>query len=306
MRTYLIKRLLQFFVTCWIVTGITFSLLHLGTDPARVLAGPEATAADVERMRKGMGLDKPIVVQYAIWLGGVATGDFGRSFSTKNPAIHDILDHLPATFVLAISSLLLSILISIPLGILASIKRNSALDMVSSLLAVIGQAMPLFWLGIMLIILFGVRLKILPVSGSGSWRHLVLPTVCLGYFISPITMRLTRSAMLDVLVTDYIRTARAKGVPSYGIYLKHALKNAIPPVIRILALQLGTLMGGAVVTETVFAWPGVGRLAVSSIQAGDFPVVQGIVIILTFVFVGANFIADISVAYLDPRIRLTT
>lgn len=243
MRTYLIKRLLQFFVTCWIVTGITFSLLHLGTDPARVSAGPEATAADVERMRKGMGLDKPIVVQYAIWLGGVATGDFGRSFSTKNPAIHDILDHLPATFVLAISSLLLSILISIPLGILASIKRNSALDMVSSLLAVIGQAMPLFWLGIMLIILFGVRLKILPVSGSGSWRHLVLPTVCLGYFISPITMRLTRSAMLDVLVTDYIRTARAKGVPSYGIYLKHALKNAIPPVIRILALQLGTLMG---------------------------------------------------------------
>lgn len=304
MRTYLIRRILQFFLTCWIVTGITFSLLYLGTDPVRVLAGPEATTAELESMRKAMGLDKPVIFQYVIWLGGVLRGDFGQSFSTNNPAISDIMDHFPATFILAVSALILSITISIPLGILASIKRNSFLDAASTLIAVMGQAMPLFWFGIMLIILFGVKLRILPISGIGSWKHLVLPAITLGYSISPLTMRLTRSSMLDVLITDYIRAAWAKGVPPQAIYLKHALKNAIPPVIRIVALQLGALMGGAVVTETVFAWPGVGRLAVSSIQAGDFPVAQGIIIILTFVFVTVNFIADITVAYLDPRIRL--
>lgn len=304
MRNYLVRRIFHFFLTAWIVTAITFSLLHLGTDPAMVLAGPEASKAELETIRNEMGFNKPVVVQYAIWLKSVLQGNFGQSFSTKNQAIDDIFDHLPATFILAITSLCLSVLISIPLGIVAAIRKNSLLDNVSSFLAVTGQAIPLFWFGIMLIMLFGVKLKILPVSGSGSLLHLILPAICLGYFISPITMRLTRSSMLDVLVADYIRTAKAKGVHPKNIYMKHALKNAIPSVVRIVALQLGALMGGAVVTETVFAWPGVGRLAVSSIQAGDFPVVQGIVIILTFIFVGVNFCADILIAYLDPRIQL--
>jgi len=269
-----------------------------------MLLPPEATIQEVEAFKEKMGLNDPIAIQYFRWLGRlVFHGDFGNSFVIDKSASSLLLERFPATIELAIGGLLVTIMISVPLGIIAAIRRHSLTDNFATLLAVLGQAMPLFWLGIMLIIIFGVWLRLLPTSGREGWISLILPAITLGGYLAPMSMRLTRSRMLEVLNQDYIRTARAKGLKESVVLVRHAFRNAAIPVVVIIGMQFGALMGGAVVTETVFGWPGVGRLAVQAIKTGDIPVVQAAVIILAFMIVMVNLLADVITAFLDPRIK---
>ena len=305
MKTFIIKQLLQAVGVCLVISMISFFLLFLNTDPALLLLPPEAEVSDIAKFKKQMGLDRPVPVQYLDFLGKVVLqGDFGNSFMAKVPAATLVRERLPATLKLALAALLLVNLVALPVGILSAIRRYSLLDNVATFTALLGQAMPLYWFGIMLIIIFGVWLRWLPISGSDTWAHLVLPAVTLASWILPINMRMVRSGMLDVLNQDYIRTARAKGLIERKVLIKHAFKNAAIPVITITGMQLGALLGGAVVTETVFAWPGLGRLAVDSIRMGDYPVVQAIVVVFALFVVIGNLAADILAAIIDPRIRL--
>ena len=305
MRTFIIKQLLQAVGVCLVISMISFFLLFLNTDPALLLLPPEAEVSDIAKFKKQMGLDRPVPVQYLDFLGKVVLkGDFGNSFMAKVPAATLVRERLPATLKLALAALLLVNLVALPVGILSAIRRYSLLDNVATFTALLGQAMPLYWFGIMLIIIFGVWLRWLPISGSDTWAHLVLPAVTLASWILPINMRMVRSGMLDVLNQDYIRTARAKGLVERKVLIKHAFKNAAIPVVTISGMQLGVLLGGAVVTETVFAWPGLGRLAVDSIRMGDYPVVQAIVVVFALFAVLGNLAADIVGALIDPRIRL--
>jgi peptide/nickel transport system permease protein len=303
MKGFILKRTLQAVIISLLISFITFSMIFLAHDPAMLLAGPEARREDIEIVRKAYRLDDPVVVQYGRWLWKAVHGDFGKSFYSKEDTMELVAQRLPYTLLLATTALALCLSFSIPLGILAAIKKNSLMDNLATVIAVLGQAMPLFWLGIMLGIIFGVELGWLPISGSGTIWHLILPALCLGYYISPVIMRMTRSGMLDVLKMDYIRTARSKGLPRRRVLIKHALRNALIPIITLVAVQFGFLMGGSVITETVFSWPGVGRLAVDSIINADFPVVQAIVLILSMIFVLANLAADLLNALVDPRIR---
>jgi peptide/nickel transport system permease protein len=284
---------------------ISFFLLFLNADPALLLLPPEAEIEDIETFKKQMGLDRPIIIQYFDFLKKVFLhGDFGNSFVTRQPAISMILERFPVTFKLSLSSIIFINCLAIPIGIISAIRRYSIIDNVASLIALIGQAMPLYWLGIMLIIIFGVWLRWLPISGSESFAHLILPTVTLGSWILPVNMRLVRSGMLDVLTQDYVRTARAKGLKERKVLYKHAFKNAAIPLVTVTGMQFGLLLSGAVVTETVFAWPGLGRLAVNSILMGDYPVVQAIVVFFGMCIILANLAADIVAALIDPRISL--
>ncbi|MBP1708399.1 MAG: binding-protein-dependent transport system inner rane component [Deltaproteobacteria bacterium] len=284
---------------------ISFFLLFLNTDPALVLLPLDAEMKDIETFKKQMGLDRPILIQYGDFLQKVIFhGDFGQSLVAKVPALQLIAERLPATLQLTVAVMIIVNLVSIPAGIISAVRRYSLADNVATFVALVGQAMPLYWFGIMLMIIFGVWLRWLPISGSGSLAHLVLPAITLGSWILPINMRLVRSGMLDVLNQDYIRTARAKGLTEKKVLIKHAFRNAAVPLITILGMQIGLLLGGAVVTETVFAWPGMGRLAVDSIRGGDYPVVQAVVVIFAFFVVIGNLLADILAAVIDPRIRL--
>lgn len=305
MRVYIIKRLIESIGVCLVISMISFFLLFLNTDPALMLLPPEAGVEDIATFKKQMGLDRPVIVQYADFLRKVILhGDFGESFLAKVPAMKLIADRLPATAKLAVAALIVINFVAIPVGVLAAIRRYSVMDNLATFTALVGQAMPLYWFGIMLIIIFGVWLGWLPVSGSRSFLHLILPAVTLGSWILPINMRLVRSGMLEVLNQDYIRTARAKGLTEKKVLIKHAFKNAAIPVVTVSGMQFSALLGGAVVTETVFAWPGLGRLAVESIRMGDYPVVQAIVVIFAMMVVLANLTADIVAALIDPRIRL--
>lgn len=305
MRVYIIKRLIESIGVCLVISMISFFLLFLNTDPALMLLPPEAGVEDIATFKKQMGLDRPVIVQYADFLRKVILhGDFGESFLAKVPAMKLIAERLPATAKLAVAALIVINFVAIPVGVLAAIRRYSLMDNLATFTALVGQAMPLYWFGIMLIIIFGVWLGWLPVSGSGSFLHLILPAVTLGSWILPINMRLVRSGMLEVLNQDYIRTARAKGLTEKKVLIKHAFKNAAIPVVTVSGMQFSALLGGAVVTETVFAWPGLGRLAVESIRMGDYPVVQAIVVIFAMTVVLANLTADIVAALIDPRIRL--
>ena len=305
MRVYIIKRLIQAMGICLVISMISFFLLFLNTDPALLLLPPEAEVEDIAIFKKQMGLDRPVIIQYLDFLRKVVfQGDFGESFVAKVPAVRLIIERFPATFKLAIAALMFVNLIAIPVGIISAIRRYSLMDNLATFIALVGQALPLYWFGIMLIIIFGVWLGWLPISGSGSLAHLILPAVTLGSWILPINMRLVRSGMLDVLSQDYIRTARAKGIVERKVLYKHAFKNAAIPLVTVLGMQFGLLLGGAVVTETVFAWPGLGQLAVESIRMGDYPVVQAIVVIFALCIVLGNLAADILAAFIDPRIRL--
>ena len=306
MRTYIIKRLIEAIGVCLVISMISFFLLFLNADPALILLPPEAEVEDIALFKKQMGLDRPVIIQYLDFLRKVILhGDFGDSFIAKIPAMDLILKGLPATIKLAFAALLVINCIAIPVGVIAAIRRYSLMDSIATVTALVGQAMPLYWFGIMLIIVFGVWLGWLPISGSSTPLHLVLPAITLGSWILPVNMRLVRSGMLEVLNQDYIRTARAKGLAEKKVLMKHALKNAAIPVITVSGMQFGALLGGAVVTETVFAWPGLGRLAVDSIRAGDYPVVQAIVVIFAIFVILANLAADIMAALIDPRIRLS-
>jgi peptide/nickel transport system permease protein len=303
MKGFILHRLFQALIVVWGISLITFSLLHLFRDPALILLPPEATKEDVALLRKEMGLDRPLIVQYGKFLAGMVQGDFGKSFVAQRPALSLVLERMPMTLWLAASGLLLALIISIPLGVLAAVRRNRIQDHSASVLAVLGQAMPLFWLDIMLIIIFAVKLRMLPASGAGSLRHVILPATGIAVSLLPILMRLTRSRMIEILSQDYIRTARAKGLGEKAVLFRHALRNALIPVITILGFQFGMLLGGAVITETIFAWPGVASLVVESIFNSDFPVVQAAVAVFAILIVMANLLTDIAIAWLDPKVR---
>jgi peptide/nickel transport system permease protein len=304
MRTFLLRRLLQSLVVLLGVSFVVFAILYLTGDPALVLLPPDASPEDVLRFREIMGFNDPFFVQYGRFLKGALQGDFGQSVRHGEPAFGLVLERMPATFELAGAALLLALCLAIPAGIVSAVRRNSPLDYVSTVVALFGQSLPTFWLGIMLILVFSVRFNLLPSSGRGTLEHLVLPAITLGLFTTARITRLTRSGMLEVLNQDYIRTARAKGVSDSPVVWKHALKNAAIPIVTIVGIELGTLLGGSVITETIFAWPGVGRLSVQAIANRDYPVVQAAVFLLATTFVVVNLVVDLIYTYLDPRIRL--
>jgi peptide/nickel transport system permease protein len=303
-KTYLLRRLAQSLLVLFGISFVVFLILHLTGDPTLVLLPPDASPEDVIRFRQAMGFNDAFLVQYVRFLGGALRGDFGQSLRHGEPAFALVVERMPATFELAGAGLVLALALAIPAGIVSAVRRNTSVDYVSTVVALLGQSMPTFWLGIMLILLFSVRWNLLPSSGRGTLDHLVLPALTLGLFTTARITRLTRSGMLEALSQDYIRTARAKGVADPPIVWKHALKNAAIPIVTIVGIELGTLLGGSVITETIFAWPGVGRLSVQAIYNRDYPVVQAAVFLLASTFVVVNLAVDVVYTYLDPRIRL--
>lgn len=306
MLTYALKRVLLAFVVALTVSVAAFSLVRLAGDVATAIAGEGARAEDVEVIRKQYGLDRPLPVQYAEWLGRTLRGDLGESLYFRQPVASLVFDRLPVTMTLGALSIGFALLLSIPLGVVAAMRPNSWIDRAALTLAVIGQAMPSFWFALLLILWFGVQLRWLPISGSDTWAHFVLPAIALGYYAAPAIMRLTRAGMIEVLGADYIRTARAKGLSPASVVFKHALRNAVIPVVALAAVQLGFVLGGSVVIETVFALHGLGYLAWESILQNDFPVVQAIVMLIAVIYVLLTLVADLANAWLDPRIRVAS
>src|SRR5262245_20683272 len=303
MRRYLARQFIQLVVVVFGISLLAFGILHVLGDPVLLLLPQNAGKAEFERYRHLLGLDRPLYVQYGKFLAGAVRGDFGKSWYADTPAFTLVLERMPPTIYLTLAGFLVALLISLPLGILAALKRHSWVDTLCTGLAVAGQATPLFWLGIMLIIVFAVRLKLLPASGYGTWQNFLLPAFCLGATLAPITMRLVRSGVIEVMNMEFIKTARAKGLAEPAVVIKHAFRNACIPVITVLGLQFGQLLGGAIITETVFAWPGVATLTVESIRNQDFPVVQCAVVLLALLIVGVNLVVDLVVGFIDPRIR---
>ena len=303
MRSYVARQLVQLVVVVIGISLLAFTILHVLGDPVLLLLPQNAGKEEFERYRKLLGLDQPLYVQYWKFASKAVFGDFGKSWYADTPAFRLVIERMPPTIYLTLAGLAVALLIALPLGILSALKRHSWIDNLCTAIAVAGQATPLFWLGIMLIIVFAVRLKVLPASGYGTWQHFLLPSFCLGAALAPITMRLVRSGVIEVMNMEFIKTARAKGLAEPMVVIKHAFRNACIPVITVLGLQFGQLLGGAIITETVFAWPGVATLTVESIRNQDFPVVQCAVILLALVIVAANLIVDLSVGLIDPRIR---
>jgi ABC-type dipeptide/oligopeptide/nickel transport system permease component len=301
---YILKRLGLAILVALAVSMIAFLLLRLSGDPAIALAGEGARQADIELIRQTYGFDRPLPIQYVEWLWKTLRGDLGDSLYFKTPAAPLILSKLSTTLLLGFMALAFALLVSIPLGVLAAIYRNSWIDRLCLAIAVVGQALPNFFFALLLIMLFSISLRWLPVSGSDSWMHFVMPTIALGYYVAPAFMRLIRAGMIEVLEADYIRTARAKGLPASTVIFKHALRNAVVPVVALAAVQLGFLLGGSVVVETIFALDGLGYLAYQSITFKDFPVMQTIVLLLSVIYVVLTLASDIANAWLDPRIRV--
>lgn len=286
------------------VSIIAFLLLHLTGDPAVALAGEGASEADIVMIRQTYGFDRPLIVQYGQWLWQILRGDLGTSLYFKTAVAPLVFSKLETTLLLAVYSLGVALVISVPLGILAAIYKNSWIDRLCLAIAVFGQAMPNFFFALILIMLFSISWRMLPVSGSGTWQHFVMPSIALGYYVAPAFMRLIRAGMIEVLGADYIRTARAKGLSPSTVIFKHALRNAIVPVVALAAVQLGFLLGGSVVIETIFALDGLGYLAYQSITFKDFPVTQIIVLLLSVIYILLTLASDIANAWLDPRIRV--
>ena len=304
MAGYILKRLGLAILVALAVSMIAFLLLRLSGDPAIAIAGEGARSADIELIRRTYGFDRPLPVQYVDWLGKTLTGDFGESIYFKTPAAPLIFAKLQTTMLLGVLALTFALAISIPLGVLAAVWRNSWIDRLCLALAVLGQALPNFFFALLLIMLLSITLRVLPVSGSDTWQHFVMPTIALGYYAAPAFMRLIRAGMIEVLEADYIRTARAKGLPASKVIFKHALRNAVVPVVALAAVQLGFLLGGSVVVETIFALDGLGYLAYQSITFKDFPVMQNIVLLLSVIYVVLTLASDVANAWLDPRIRV--
>jgi peptide/nickel transport system permease protein len=303
MGPYILKRLGEAVLVCFGISVITFLLLHVAGDPVQLLLSIEAKAEDAAVLRKSLGLDRPLYVQYGIFLKGLLRLDFGTSLFIRESAFSLVMERFPATVQLTVAGMVIALVIAVPLGVVAAIRRYSLLDNLCTALAVSGQAMPIFWLGLMLIIFFAVQLRLLPASGRGTFLHLLMPAFTLGASLAPITMRMTRSKMLDILSADYIRTARAKGLREQIVLFRHALRNASIPIVTILGLQFGRLLGGAIVTEAVFAWPGLGTLALSAIRNFDYPLAQACILTMAFIIVIVNLGVDVLVGWLDPRVR---
>jgi peptide/nickel transport system permease protein len=303
MLRFLLRRLLMALLVAATVLTLSFVLTHLSGDLAISIAGPNATPADVELIRSTYGLDRPLWIQFLDWLGRVAVGDLGDSYFFREPVAGLIAQRMPVTLTVGLVGLAIALAVSLPLGILAAARENSLIDRTAMLVAVAGQAMPGFWLGLVLMIVLGLHLRLLPISGTGSWRHYVMPGIVLAFSAIPVLIRLTRSSMIDALGSDYIRTARAKGLSRASILLKHGFRNAAVPIVAIAAVQFGFMLGGSIVVETVFALHGVGFLAWEAIGKNDFPVVQAVVLVLSLIYTGMTLLADVLNAALDPRLR---
>ncbi|MEM0990469.1 MAG: ABC transporter permease [Pseudomonadota bacterium] len=304
MLIYALKRTGVAFLILVVVSGLTFSLSHLSANPALTIAGEQASEADIQAVIKLYGFDRPIYVQYFDWLGRALSGDFGESYHYKAPVIEMISDRIGRTMLLGTLAILFALIISIPLGTLAAMRPNSLIDRFALLVAVFGQALPTFWFALMMMIVFGVWFRMLPISGHTDWAHYVMPTIALGYYATPALMRLTRAGMIEVLASDYIRTARAKGLPPYIVLFKHALRNAIIPVVALAAVWFGFMLGGSIVIETIFNLKGIGWLSYDALLRSDLPVVQAIVLIFASFYVVLTLLADLLNAYLDPRISV--
>ncbi|MCP4286018.1 MAG: ABC transporter permease [Gammaproteobacteria bacterium] len=290
-----------------VLLGISFLLFFmlraLPGDPAQVLAGQMATDEDIEIMRHQLGLDKPVYIQYGLFLARLSKLDLGRSARTQNPVIQEVWARLPNTILLAVVAITLACVFGIPAGIISAVRPYTFLDYLVTSTALFGMSMPVFWLGLMLVVVFSVILQWLPAGGIGTWKHVILPSVTLAAAVLAFIARMTRSSMLEVLSQDYITTARSKGLKEQVVIIKHALTNALIPIITVVGLQFGMLLGGAVLTETVFAWPGLGRLIVDAILARDYPVIQGTILIFGLLYILVNLLVDILYALIDPRIR---
>jgi peptide/nickel transport system permease protein len=302
---YVLRRLAQAILVVVGVSLVVFFVIRLSGDPTYLLLSADATEADRARFAREQGFDRPLWEQYATFVARAVQGDLGRSLRYRQPALPLVLERLPATLELALAALAVSLIVAIPAGVISAVRRDTAADNLTMLGALFGQSMPVFWLGIMLILVFAVRLELLPTSGRGGIEHLILPALTLGLYSTARVTRLVRAGMLDVIAQDYIRTAWAKGLPDRWVIFKHALRNTLIPVITIVGLELRTLLGGAVITETIFAWPGLGRLAVTAIFQRDYPLVQAAVLVTALVFVVSNLLVDLVYGWLDPRIRYT-
>ena len=305
MSEYLIRRLALSLTAMLGVITIVFILLHVSGDPASLLVTQDATRQDMERIRQAYGLDRPLSVQYASFIEHVARGDLGYSYRQGVPVTELIAGHLGATFELALASLAVAIVLGVAFGMAAAVRRGSVFDTAAMTVALFGTSMPSFWLGLLLIIVFGVKLGWLPVSGYGDLTHLIMPAFVLGGFYAAQVSRLTRTSLLEVLAQDYIRTGRAKGLAGHVVLVKHALRNAALPILTVLGLSFGQMLGGAIIVESIFAWPGMGRLAVQAVLGRDFPVVQGAAIVGAAVFLAVNLTVDLVYGWADPRLRST-
>lgn len=305
MAQYILRRL---FLSIFVVVGVTvvvFMVIRLSGDPTALMISPDASAEDVAELRARMGFDRPILVQFVDFMTGAIRGDFGNSLRYREPAFGLVIERLPATVQLATASLLVAIAVALPAGIVSAVKRNTVWDRAAMFLALFGQSMPVFWFGILLILIVSVQLKLLPSSGSGGFQHLILPALTLGLYSTARLTRLVRSEMLETISQDFVRTARAKGLREQAVLYRHALRNALIPVVTVIGIEAGGLLGGAVITETVFAWPGIGQLAVRSIFNRDYPLIQAVVFTIAIMFVVINLVVDVLYAMLDPRIKLS-
>jgi peptide/nickel transport system permease protein len=306
MSRYFLRRFLWSLLVLWGVTLLVFFAIHLpgGGDPSMLYMPLHVTQEQLDAFRHRMGFDQPVYIQYLRWLGRAVHGDFGTSLRYAKPVFPLILERMPATLELAVAAQMFALVLAFPLGILAAVRRNSMYDGLTMLGALFGQSMPGFWLGLMLMLVFGVVLRLLPISGRGGLKHLILPAITLGTFFLARDTRLMRSGMLEVLGQEYITTARSKGLGERAVIWRHALKNALIPLITMVGMDFGALLAGTVVTETVFAWPGVGRLIFMAINQRDFPLIQAAVFLIAIIFVATSLLVDLSYTYLDPRVRL--
>ena len=304
MLRYFLKRLMFLIPVLLGVSVVIFSIVHLAPgDPAEVMLGPSATQEEISSLREQLGLTKPLYVQYGIFLTNALKGDLGRSIKSNAPVVDEIMERFPATLTLAVLGMIFAIVIGLPLGILAALKQNTWVDALCSFFALVGFSIPNFWVGLMLMLLLSIYIPILPSSGFDSWKNFIMPTIVLGIQTMAVIARMTRSSMLEVIRQDYVRTARAKGISHNKVIRRHALKNSLLPTITVAGLQVGALLSGAVVTETVFSWPGIGRFLVSSISWRDTPCVLGCVVIFVLTFSIINLIVDILYGFVDPRIK---
>ncbi|MCV0378337.1 ABC transporter permease [Nitratireductor sp.] len=303
MKKYILKQLFQIVPVLFIITFIVFCLVYVAGDPVSMMLPLDAPPEQIASLRAKLGLDQPLMVQYFTYMGNLLQGDFGNSFRYSQPALEIVLERVPATLELAFSSMLVATVLAVPLGIWSATSRNSALDLLITGGSVLGKAMPNFWLGIMLILLLAVTFRVFPVSGRGGWQHLVLPSITMGTAIAAEMTRLIRSSMLEILEQDYVKTARSKGISSFLVVYKHAFRNALIPVITIMALQTSHLVGGALITESVFAWPGLGQLIVQAVNGRDMAILQAAIIITAFMVIAINMMADLLYRVVDPRIQ---
>lgn len=304
MIAFVLKRLFSALLTLLVVSIFIFLLAYVAGDPAIAVAGKEASAEDIERIRAHYGFDRPLIEQYLDWCGRALSGDFGRSYHYQETVGELMASRLPVTLILGVSALGFALALSVPLGVLAAIRPDSLIDRVSLIVAVVGQAMPTFWFALLMIVLFGVTLRWLPISGSEGWQSFVMPTIALGYFATPALMRLVRAGMIDALESDYVRTARAKGLGQGSILLKHALRNVMIPIVSVSAVQFGAMLSGSIVIEQIFALQGIGWLGYDATVRSDLPVVQAITLVIATFYVFLTLAADLLNALLDPRIRI--